>query len=98
MRATIVHAWNYVFNHEISPLRHIPDIGTRHLILQVLGWMWAICFALALGSYTLLGVSLLGHAVLIAAAAITVATYTTAATRPAVFTSGLGRRKDGEHE
>jgi len=98
MRATIVHAWDYVFDHRISPLRHIPDIGTRHLILQILGWMWAIAFSVAIGSYTILGASLLGHAVLIAAAAITVATYTTATFNPVVFRSGLGRRKDGEHE
>jgi len=37
-------------------------------------------------------------AVLITAAAITVATSTMAATNPVVFRSGPGRRKDGEHE
>jgi hypothetical protein len=97
MSQIVVFAWNYVFNHEISPLRHIPDVGTRHMILQILGWMWATAFSLAVGSYAFLGVSLIGHAFLIAAAAVTVATYTTAATRPLVFANGLGRRSDGEH-
>ncbi len=98
MRKLIASAWNFIFDHEVSPLRHIPDVAVRHMILQILGWMWAICFAIAIGSYTMLPASLLGHAVLIAAIAITTATYTTAATKPEVFTRGLGRRRDGEHE
>ena len=48
MQKLIVQAWNYVFNHEVSPLRHIPDVSTRHMILQILGWMWAVAFSLAL--------------------------------------------------
>lgn len=98
MRKLVVDAWNFIFNHEVSPLRHIPDVAVRHMVLQILGWMWAASFAIAIGSYTMLPASLLGHAVLIAAIAITTATYTTAATKPEVFTRGLGRRRDGEHE
>lgn len=98
MQAKIVFLWNYVFDHEISPLRHIPDVAVRHMILQVLGWMWAIAFAVAVGSYAMIPASLIGHAVLIAAAAITVATYTVAAKRPETFNLGAGRRHDGEHE
>ena len=97
-RTYVAYAWNFLFNHEVSPLRHIPDVAIRHYVLQALGLMWATSFSLAMGSYTFLAASLLGHAVLIAAAAITVATLTTAATRPQLFTRGLGRRHDGEHE
>jgi hypothetical protein len=98
MRSAIVYAWKFIFDHQISPLRHIPDIGVRHMILQVLGWMWAVAFSVAVGSYVFLPASLIGHAVLIAAATITVATYATAAKKPEVFLSGSGRRRDGEHE
>ena len=98
MRTLIVHAWGYVFDHEVSPLRHIPDVAVRHMILQVLGWMWAIAFSVAIGSYALLPASLIGHAVLIAAATITVATYTVAANRPKMLAARLGRGRDGEHE
>jgi hypothetical protein len=98
VRKFIVYAWQYVFDHEVSPLRHIPDVGVRHMILQILGWMWAVSFSVAIGSYTVLGASLLGHALLIAAVAITVSTYTVAATSPHIFATGSGRRKDGEHE
>jgi hypothetical protein len=94
----ILFAWNFIFNHEVSPVRNIPDIAIRHYILQALGLMWAASFSIAIGSYTFFAVSAIGHAVLIAAAAITVAVLTAAAKKPKVFTRVLGRRNDGEHE
>lgn len=97
-RSIITYAWNYVFNHNVSPLRNIPDIAVRHYMLQALGFMWAVCFSVAIGSYTVFAVSIVGHVVLIAAAAITVATYTTASMRPNFFVSGSGRRRNGEHD
>ena len=86
----IVFIWNYIFNHNISPLRNIPDVGIRHYVLQVLGFMWVVSFSVALGSYTYFAANIVGHAVLIAAVAITVATWTAAAKKPGLF-SGLGR-------
>lgn len=97
MRRAIVAGWDFLFDHEISPLRHIPNLNTRHMVLQLLGWMWALAFSIAIGSYTVFAVSLIGHAVLISAAAITVATYTTAAKAPHLFVMRSGRRSDGEH-
>ena len=82
IRKILVHTWNFIFNHEVSPLRHIPDVAVRHYILQILGFMWAISFSIAIGSYTFMAVSIIGHTVLIAAAAITVATWTTASLKP----------------
>ena len=98
MRQLIVNVWNFIFNSDVSPLRHIPDVATRHYVLQALGLMWAVAFAVAIGSYTVLVASILGHSVLIAAAAVTVLTYTAAAKNPKLFVKGSGRRKDGEHE
>ncbi len=98
MRQMIVFAWNFIFNAEVSPLRHIPDISTRHYVLQALGLMWAVASCVALGSYTVVAASIVGHVVLIGAAAITVATYTAATLTPRVFQSNSGRRRDGEHE
>jgi hypothetical protein len=98
MRQSIFHAWNFIFNAEVSPLRHIPNVATRHYVLQILGFMWAVASAIAIGSYTILAVSIVGHVVLIAAAAITVATYTAASTKPSLFKRGSGRSNNGEHE
>ena len=97
MQKTIVFAWNFLFDHEVSPLRHIPHVNTRHMVLQLLGWMWALAFSIAVGSYTVFAVSVVGHAALIGAAAITVATFGAASKRPSLFSSGFGRRPDGEH-
>jgi len=50
IRKFVFYIWNFIFNHEVSPVRNIPDVAVRHYILQVLGFMWAICFSIALGS------------------------------------------------
>jgi len=88
----VVFCWNYVFNHEVSPLRHIPNVAMRHYVLQALGTMWAVCFAVATGSYAYLGASIIGHTVLIAAAAVTVSAWTAATLRPEWFV-GAGSRQ-----
>ena len=94
----IRHAFDLVFNHNVSPLRHIPNIATRHFVMQILGFMWAVSFSIAIGSYTFLAASVVGHAVLIATLAITITTFTVAAKKPQLFTNASGRRSDGEHE
>lgn len=95
IRKLVVFSWNFLFNHEVSPLRHIPDVAIRHYVLQVLGLMWAVSFAVAAGSYTFLAVSVIGHTVLIAAAAITVSTWTVATTKPELFARGSIRNQPG---
>ncbi|MEL6242997.1 MAG: hypothetical protein AAFU82_19535 [Pseudomonadota bacterium] len=97
-RRHVVFAWNFIFDLEVSPLRHIPDVATRHYAFQMLGAMWAVAASSAIGSYTFFAVSLLGHSVLIAAAAITVATFTTVAKKPSLAMHNSGRRNNGEHE
>ena len=103
VRKFIVYSWNFVFDHEVSPLRNIPDVAIRHYVLQVLGLMWAVSFAVAAGSYTFMAASVIGHTVLIASAAITVATWTAATAKPELFVrvpvgqerkSGQGRDKN----
>jgi hypothetical protein len=91
MGQLISSIWAFIFDHERSPLRHIPDFGVRHMVFQLLGWMWALSFSLAIGSYTFLAVSMIGHVILIGAVAITAATYTAATKRPQLF-SALARR------
>ena len=85
MRHFIHSVWNFIFDHERSPLRHIPDFGVRHMVFQLLGWMWAVSFSLAIGSYTFLAANLIGHSILVSAFAITAATYTAATKRPKMF-------------
>ena len=98
IRKFVVYSWNFVFNHEVSPLRHIPDVAIRHYVLQALGLMWAVSFAVATGSYAFMAASLIGHTVLIAAAAITVATWTAATVKPKLFLLGSARQGQGSDE
>ena len=93
-----VYPWNFIFNHEVSPLRNIPDIAVRHYILQILGLMWAVTFSFAISSYTFLAMSIVGHVVVIAALAITVSVLLTASKKPNLFLNASGRRLNGEHD
>jgi hypothetical protein len=97
MKNIILASWNFIFDYNKSPLRNIPEGNIRHMVYQVLGWMWAISFSIATGTYAFMGVNLIAHAVLIGAAALTVAVYTTATLKPEKFKTVLGRRPDGEH-
>ena len=93
----IKQTWALVMDSEKNPLRHIPDINTRHMVMQVLAWMWCIIFSMYIGSITVFGVSASIHALLIAGIFITLGTFETAKRRPQYF-GGLGRGTGGEHE
>ena len=101
----IYDSWNTVFDHRFSPLKNIPDVYVRHMILQVLAYMWVIAFFVAVGSWSGFLWSMLGHIALLCALAVTVATYKVAEKKPQIFMEwgynpqpNLGRRMDGEHE
>ena len=98
LAGAVYYCWKFVFDHRVSPLRHIPDVAIRHYVLQALGFMWALAFGVATGSYTLMAASVVGHTVLIAAAAITVVTWTAATKKPDLFIIGSRRNKQGIDE
>ena len=85
MRQFVYDSWNSVMNAEKNPLRHIPDLQTRHMVLQILAWMWATTFALWMGSIYAFGISTLAHLFIIAAIVVTVGTFETAKRRPTFF-------------
>jgi hypothetical protein len=97
VRTFVVNSWNAVMDDKRNPLSNIPDLQVRHLVMQVLAWMWCIVFAFIVGSWTAFGVSVVGHVILIAAIVITVGTFETARRAPQYF-GGLGRGNGGEHE
>ena len=98
MRETIYDMWNVVMNADYNPLSLIPSLQTRHMILQVLAWTWASRFALAYGSMWIWGFSVVALVCIIAAIAITVATFETAKRKPQMFAGYNGRSNGGEHE
>jgi hypothetical protein len=97
MRKFLYDAWNNVMDHRYNPLSNIPDMNTRHFVMQVLAWMWCIIFSMYLGSIVAFGISAIAHTLLLAGIAITVGTFETAKRNPQYF-GGLGRGNGGEHE
>jgi len=105
MRQHIYDTWTLIMDSDRSPLKNIPDNNARHLILQILAWMWCIVFSIFLGSYLVFGLTAIAHVLLLAAIAVTVGTFDTADRNPQVF-DGLskridgynGRRNNGEHD
>tara|TARA_B100001057_G_scaffold166402_1_gene167078 strand:+ start:2190 stop:2534 length:345 start_codon:yes stop_codon:yes gene_type:complete len=73
-------------DHNKNPLRHIPDMQVRHMIMQVLAFMWSSIFAiLIVDSVWAFGVSAIGHVVFVAGIVITVATFKVAERSPGSF-------------
>jgi len=93
----IYNNWNAIMDNRYNPLRNIPDVNTRHLIMQILAWMWCIIFSMWLGSVIAFGISAAIHALLIAGVFITAGVFETAKRKPQYF-GGLGRSNGGEHE
>jgi hypothetical protein len=97
MTSFIVNSWNAVMNSDYNPLSAIPHTGTRHMIMQVLAWMWVIVFTVVTGTWAWVGVNIIVHTLLLGAIVITVATFETAKRKPEFF-GGFGRGAGGEHE
>jgi len=93
----MTNLYKLIMDSRHNPLRNIPDTNTRHMIMQVLAWMWCIIFSMYLGSIVAFGISAAIHAVVIAGVFITVSVFETAKRRPQYF-GGLGRGNGGEHE
>ena len=75
MKEWTVEFWNSVMDHEKNPLSNIPDFATRHMIMQVLAWMWCIVFGIIVSSMWAGVISMILHMILLAAIAVTVATF-----------------------
>jgi hypothetical protein len=89
--------YRIIMDSQKNPLSNIPDVNTRHMIMQVLAWMWCIIFSMYVGSMLVFGISAIIHALLLAGIFVTVGTFETARRRPQYF-GGLGRGHGGEHD
>ena len=93
----MIKTYKLIMDSKHNPLSRIPDNNTRHMVMQVLAWMWCIIFGMSVGSVTVFGVSAVAHALLIAGVFITAGVFETAKRKPQYF-GGLGRGNGGEHE
>jgi hypothetical protein len=101
MREYIYESWNSVMDANVNPLKNIPNLQVRHLIMQILAWMWVSVCSMYMGSIMFWGINAIAHTLLLAAIVITVGTFDTARRNPDVFKriDGYnGRRLNGEHD
>ena len=57
MRTWVIECWDGVMNQWYNPLKYIPDLQVRHMVLQILAWLWCIAFSLYFASWFLFGVT-----------------------------------------
>jgi len=88
MRTFVVNSYNSVMDSDINPLSRIPDNGVRHVIMQILAWMWCIVFSFWVGSITVFGYTAVAHVLLIGALFVTVGTFQTANKNPNALVKG----------
>ena len=93
----LYNSYKLIMDSRHNPLSHIQDITIRHLVMQMLAWMWCIIFSMWTGSILVFGISAFVHASLIAGVFITAATFEIARQRPKYF-GALGRANGGEHQ
>ena len=96
MRKFVYDAWNSIMDHNLNPLRHIPDLQVRHMVMQILAFMWSAIFALQSANVMLnFTISSIAHIVFVAGGVITVGTFKVAEKQPWRFGSyhsyGRGR-------
>jgi len=81
----IVSSWNLIMDDRRNPLSAIPDTNVRHMVMQVLAWMWCIIFSMSLGSITVFAYTTVAHTLLIAGIVATVGIFETAKRKPTFF-------------
>ena len=90
MRTFIYNSWNGIMDDRRNPLSHIPDLQTRHVVMQLLAWMWCIIFSMSIGSVTVFGITTIAHILLIAGIVLTVGTFEAARRKPELFSLRAG--------
>ena len=78
MNEFIKDSWSGIMKVDNTPLKNIPNIMVRHMIFQILAWMWCIIFSVAVGSFLVFGISLIAHVLIISGIVITYSTFTVA--------------------
>ena len=97
MRTFVVNSYNAVMDADINPLSKIPDNSVRHVVMQILAWMWCIVFSMYMGSIFVMGVTMIAHVMFLAAIVVTVATFETAKNNPKAFKLRLEHKTNGYH-
>ena len=70
---------------DMNPLSNIENLTVRHMVMQILAWMWCIISTMMTGTWMYLGVNVLFHTLLLGGITLTVAVFETAKRKPEYF-------------
>ena len=91
--------WSPIMYSNVNPLKNITNLKIRHMVMQILAFMWSGVFSLYIvDSVFVFGFTAIAHALLIAALFITMFVFFTAEKKPQIYDLKFFRGKDGEHE
>ena len=65
MKVLFMEIFNGIMDAKWNPLSKIPDIALRHLLMQLLSWMWCIVFSLCFTSWVVFGFTAVAHFLII---------------------------------
>jgi hypothetical protein len=85
--------WGLIMNPNVNPLSNITNLKIRHMIMQILAFMWSGVFSIYIvDSLYVFGITAIAHALLIAAIVITAYVFYTAKNKPQVFDGKSGKQ------
>jgi len=91
--------WDIIMNPNVNPLKNIANLRVRHMVMQILAFMWSGVFSIYIvDSIYVFGFTAIAHALLIAAIFITTFVFYTARNKPQIYDLKFFRGKDGEHD
>ena len=91
--------WSSIMDPNVNPLSNITNLRVRHMVMQILAFMWSGVFSLYIvDSIFVFGVTSIAHVLFIAAIFITAFVFNTAKNRPQIYDLKSFRGKDGEHD
>ena len=95
----IKRIWSSIMDPNINPLSNITNLKVRHMVMQILAFMWSGVFSLYIvDSIFVFGITSIAHVLFIAAIFITAFVFNTAKNRPQIYDLKSFRGKDGEHD
>ena len=91
--------WSSIMHPNVNPLSNITNLKVRHMVMQILAFMWSGVFSLYIvDSIFVFGITSIAHVLFIAAIFITAFVFNTAKNRPQIYDLKSFRGKDGEHD
>ena len=81
----LLKLYRLIMDSRHNPLSYLPDNNTRHMVMQLLAWMWCIIFSMSVGSVMVFGLTAVVHSLLVAGVFVTASVFEIASRKPNAF-------------